>query len=191
MKNIEKLKSFWNEEWVQVKTKYPTLRCNYEVSNYGRVKSIHKESGKENLLKGSVNRRGHRQINIRLADKKHGSIFVHRVVAENFVECPNKETHTYILHTDEDKTNNFHKNLKWVTEREWMAYHIKKGSYSVTHKSRYHIYKLNETKVAIIKKLLLSGKTKRKIIARNFGITETQIRRIEKGENWGYVKPMP
>ena len=48
---------------------------------------------------------------------------------------------------------------------------------------------MTETRVALLKKRLLEKKTKRKILARNFGISEMQVKRIERGENWGYVKP--
>ena len=184
-----KIKSLWDEHWIKATFKYPTKKCEYEYSNYGRVKSINKISGKETLLKGSLSHLGMRQINIRLADNKHGSMFPHRLVAENFVKKPSNE-HEYVWHIDNDKLNNHFENLEWLTKEEWMKRLMEKGSYSATHKSRYKTYKLNETKVAIIKKLLIAGKTRRKMIAKRFGITTTQLKRIERGENWGYVKPM-
>lgn len=183
------IKSHWNEIWVKVSFKYPTKTCDYEVSNYGRVKSTHKNTGTENILKGSMSAQGFRQVNIRLTEGRHGCIFPHRVVAENFVARDNLEL-DYIWHLDKDKTNNYYENLEWISKEEWMARLIEKGSYSALHENRYKTYKLNETKVAIIKKLLLTGKTRRKMIAKRFGVTTTQLKRIERGENWGHVKPM-
>ena len=184
-----KIKSFWNEKWIKVETKYPTNSVDYEVSNYGRVKSIKKTTETEQLLKGSVDKRGFKVINIRLKDGKYGCIYVHKEVAERFVEQPD-EQHDYVIHLDQDKKNNHWQNLRWVTEKQWLADLKKRDSYnSIERRDRKNV-KLNETKVALLKSRLLKGKTKRKVLAKSFGITETQVRRIERGENWGDVKPL-
>ncbi|MFT4033894.1 MAG: hypothetical protein QM669_15880, partial [Siphonobacter sp.] len=49
-------------------------------------------------------------------------------------------------------------------------------------------YKLTESKVLMIKKMLKSDKNRLKMIAKQFGITHTQLNRIRSGENWGHVK---
>jgi DeoR/GlpR family transcriptional regulator of sugar metabolism len=51
-------------------------------------------------------------------------------------------------------------------------------------------HKLTVTRVMLIKKLLASPKqtTRLKMIAKQFGVSEMQIRRIKSGENWGYIK---
>jgi DNA invertase Pin-like site-specific DNA recombinase len=49
-------------------------------------------------------------------------------------------------------------------------------------------YKLNANKVQIIKQLIRSGKSRPKMIAKQFGITSTQVGRIKKGENWKNVR---
>ncbi|HEY1055094.1 MAG TPA: hypothetical protein VGE24_08170, partial [Emticicia sp.] len=49
-------------------------------------------------------------------------------------------------------------------------------------------YKLTETKVRMIKKMLQNENTRLKMIAKQFGITHTQLNRIRSGENWGYLK---
>jgi hypothetical protein len=49
--------------------------------------------------------------------------------------------------------------------------------------------KLTVTKVMLIKKLLAKPeqKTRLKMIAKQFGVSEMQIRRIKSGENWGHI----
>jgi hypothetical protein len=49
--------------------------------------------------------------------------------------------------------------------------------------------KLSESKVKVIKKLLAgpNRKTRIKMIARQFKVSEMQIFRIQSGENWGHV----
>lgn len=48
-------------------------------------------------------------------------------------------------------------------------------------------YKLTESKVRIIKKLLKNDNNRLKMIAKQFGITHTQLNRIRSGENWKHV----
>jgi len=48
-------------------------------------------------------------------------------------------------------------------------------------------YKLTESKVRIIKKMVVAKKTRLKTIAKQFGITHTQLNRIRSGENWKNV----
>jgi predicted transcriptional regulator len=54
-------------------------------------------------------------------------------------------------------------------------------------KKRVTGYKLTESDVKVIKKMLKNEKTRFSQIARQFGITHTQLNRIRKGQNWGHV----
>ncbi len=46
----------------------------------------------------------------------------------------------------------------------------------------------NVAKVKIIKRMLASpNKTRQKMIAKQFGVTATQIKRIQRGENWSKI----
>lgn len=99
----------------------------YEVSNFGRVKSI--KFGKERFLKLFTNHRGYLQVNL----SKKGKVkkyFVHRLVAEAFLEIPEELKHlkgTHYLqvnHKDENKLNNNAENLEWCTS----SYNVNYGS---------------------------------------------------------------
>ena len=48
--------------------------------------------------------------------------------------------------------------------------------------------KLTASKVKLLKDCLRKGKTKKKILAKQFGISMTQVKRIERGENWKEIK---
>ncbi|MEO1628425.1 MAG: NUMOD4 domain-containing protein, partial [Bacteroidota bacterium] len=119
----KKIKSFWNERWAQLVTKWPTKKCNYEISDYGRVKSINKESGEERLLKGSKVQRGQILLNIRLQGNHKQGIYVHKFVAEQFVQKTD-DSQEFIIHLDQNKENNHYKNLKWVNQRELTDWQI-------------------------------------------------------------------
>lgn len=184
-----KVRTFWNEVWVRVTHKAPTVKCYYEVSNYGRIKSVNKANLSEKLIKGSTDQRGFSVVNIRIQNNKRDHFYPHRIVAENFLEKPTGECE-YIIHLDHDKKNNYWQNLKWVSKQDWIKDLEKRGVFDKAERREGKHVKMTETKVALLKKRLLDGKTKRKVLARSFGITETQVRRIERGENWGDVEPL-
>ena len=191
-KNTKKVKSFWNEKWVKVPTKHETGTVFYMVSNHGRIKSVVKTTGVEKLIKGSTDNRGFSVVNIRLADNKRGHFYPHKVIAEHFIPKPKGEGYDYIIHLDRDKKNNNWRNMKWVTQRQLFDDQKERGVgiYSREKQENAKHVKMTETKVALLKKRILEGKTKWRVLAKSFGITETQLRRIERGENWGHVKPL-
>ncbi len=187
MKN--KIKTHWNEYWVMVPSDYETKTCDYFFSNYGRLKSVDKATGIERLLQGSKSKYGFLQLNLRFKDNKRQGFYVHRLIASEFVPNMDPENKKFLIHIDCNKKNNFYKNLKWVNQEELTEHQKAQGRFDPRYKNGRLKYKMTETRVALLKKRLLEKKTKRKILARNFGISEMQVKRIERGENWGYVKP--
>ena len=93
-----------------------------------------------------------------------------------------------LIHVDGNKLNNYWQNLQRVDRLGMTQHQVEQGVYLHENRKMPSHAKMNETKVRLLKKRLLEGKTKRKVLAKSFGITETQVRRIEKGENWGHVK---
>ncbi len=184
-KEIELIKSYWNERWAKVKTPIPTKRCDYYVSDFGRVKSKNKETGTENLLKGGTSR-GLKQFNLRLEGNKPFAFYGHKEIARHFIDNPGDRK--FVGHIDGDKNNNYYKNLVWLNSLELRALQKSHGVYDRDTMRKGKHVKLTEAKVRLLKQRLKKGTTKRTILARMFGITETQLKRIERGENWGYVK---
>jgi hypothetical protein len=118
------------------------INDNYEVSNYGKVRSIDsyikasnqysnfKYLKKGKVLKQFINPQGY--LTIRLNSKTYR---VHRLVANAFLIKPldwkyvNQKTyHGYsINHKDGNKTNNHVSNLEWVTHEENIDHAITTG----------------------------------------------------------------
>ena len=90
----------------------------YQVSNYGRVKSLSKEKiGKHNtvyftkeiILKYGVQTNGYYNVSL-YTDGKPITKTIHRLVAQAFI--PNPNNYSQVNHKDENKHNNF----VWINE---------------------------------------------------------------------------
>ncbi len=183
------LKGPWNERWRKIL--HPAKLSDYYISDYGRIKAVDRGTKNERELKGSKGNAGYRRLNLRLEDDRRLSIYIHKFVAEHFIEKTKEDEELkriYVVHINRDKTNNHYNNLKRVNRAELTQRHKEMGVISHEVNKKKLLIKMNETKVLILKKRLKAGKTKKKILAKQFDITMTQLRRIESGENWGHVK---
>jgi len=134
---------------------------------------------KKNLSKKFQNDLKGRTIN-------YHSLF-HRLVAAYFLKKPSAN-HTIVAHLDYDKLNNRANNLKWMTPGE--NYEHQKGSpYVISEKKKRKSrgIKLTVTKVMLMKKLINQGKPMKQLV-KLFKVTDTQILRIKRGENWADIK---
>lgn len=92
---------------------------DYEISNYGRIKSLSKTlknrfgfyNSKEKILTSNVGYGGYKFQKI-----KHKSFSIHRLVAEYFLK--NIKNKNIVNHIDSNKLNNHYSNLEWVSSRE-------------------------------------------------------------------------
>lgn len=183
----KKVKSFWNERWVKVDTKVPTKQKDYYFSDYGRVKSLDKITEKEQLLKGSKTVQGFMLLNLRLEGNQTQGCYIHKLVAEAFCRKEH-DNQKFVVHLDRDNINNHYTNLKWMSQREMTDFQIVHGVYNPQNRKPSPLNKMNPTRVRLLKKRLKEGKTKKRILAKSFNITMAQLRKIEKGIDWGYIK---
>ena len=189
--DTNKLNKLWNshrnERWKKVTTKFPTKTCDYYISDHGRAKSVDKVTKKENFLKGSTLPSGHHTLNLRLKGNKNQHIYIHKFVAEQFIE-KDSEDQCFAVHIDGDKANNHWENIAWKNQKELTEFQFKNGSFIKRSLNPLNHVKMTEEKVRLLKKRIKEGRTKKKILAKSFGITTMQLNRIERGENWGHVK---
>ena len=117
----------------------------------------------------------------------------HRLVAHYFLEAPTNQ-HTIVAHLDYEKLNNRAYNLRWMTPEENYE-HQKHSPYVIKElqerrqkrKENSRATKLSVTKVMLMKKLINQGKTMKQLV-RQFKVTDTQIFRIKRGENWADIE---
>lgn len=174
-----------------------TLQLRYAISNYGRLISFKEKFEDGRFLKGGQVQ-GYRILHYKLYNEgkiinKH--FLFYKVVAEYFL--PKKsEDQVHVLHLDWDKANDRVNNLKWATRAEWLVHNRKNPNVIEARRklmegeTRSGPRKLTSTQVMLLKKRLLdpNRKTRMKIIAREYGVSEMQLYRIKSGENWGHIE---
>ena len=177
-KNLRKLE---DEVWKHITfaDKY------YEVSNYGRIKSFcyDKDAGK--ILKhGDV--KGFPSVSF-MSNGKKTTFLIHKITAHVFTPKPSPK-HDTVIHLDWNKKNNHIRNLKWVTREESYSRMMKrlKEINKTKNKGIIRYSKLKATDVKLLKSMLERG-VRQNMIARMFCISEMQVTRIKRGENWAHV----
>jgi hypothetical protein len=123
----------------------------------------------------------------------HYHSLTHRLVAEYFL-TDRSLSKTIVAHADFDKLNNNVKNLKWMTPQENYA-HQKNSPFVIEERERRIVYgpasstsvKLTVTKVMLLKKMLNEGRKTVKQLAKQFKVSDMQIIRIRRGENWSAI----
>ncbi|NJM15247.1 MAG: hypothetical protein HC896_07610 [Bacteroidales bacterium] len=161
--------------------------AGYEISNFGHVRRLKVETSEYIELNPS-NFKGYKIYSFKSSDEyKHTRTkTIHKLVAENFLPKDN-DLQRFVIHLDYNKANNCAANLRWVTRETMHQHHKLNPNYRYPRPRRVTNSKLTETEVIRIKMKLKRGKTALYKIAKEFGITHTQLNRIRSGENWGHV----
>jgi hypothetical protein len=146
---------------------------DYEVFEDGAVLSY--KHSEPHWLRPAPTSRGYLQVVLCRGGKRR-SCFVHRLVAEAFV--PNPENKPEVNHKDGNKLNNDAENLEWVTRGE---------NYLHAHLTGLRpAAKLTPAQVAEIRRRLGEGEQQSEL-AKEFGVSQTQMSRIKNRTRWGEV----
>ena len=120
-----------NEEWRDI----PGYVGRYQVSNYGRVKSLPKyHQKKEIILKGDTDKDGYIHVRLCVDEKVRRRHGVHRLVALAFI--PNPNGYSEIDHINANPSDNNTGNLRWATRRMNLANPITREKKSRSSKGR-------------------------------------------------------
>ena len=126
----------------------------YQISNYGRVKSLKRKSAfycglrkeylerpiKEKILSFSKSNRGYLQVSLTKSGKCR-TYTIHRLVAQAFI--PNLENKEQVNHIDGNKNNNCIDNLEWVTISENNKHAFDTGLNKPHNQRKVNQYDLN------------------------------------------------
>ena len=103
------------------------------------------------------------------------------------------ESRPFVIHKNYDKKDNHYSNLQWVSRSELTAHNLKNPTViaaKLKYKQNPKYSKLSPAKVKMIKRKIFdpNRKTRMRLIAKQFGVSEMQLYRIKSGENWGHIK---
>lgn len=196
LEEMKRIVVYPNEEFKEIVI-LDKLRLRYAVSNQGRIMSFSENINYGRLLKGGITD-GYKMLKYKIYTDgkiKNHHLFVSKLVAEYFL-TKTSDDQIYVLHLDRVRDNDDYRNLKWATKEDMMEHSrnspfVKQAKKNlIEHNLNSNGRKLTVTKVMLIKKLLArpEQKTRLKMIAKQFGVSEMQIRRIKSGENWSQVK---
>jgi hypothetical protein len=186
------VRSYWNEEWKELEFEKGALKKRYAISSYGRIISFTGNIEEGDYIRGGK-LRGYPTLPLRPAGKSK-TFYVHKLVAELFLPktSPDQE---YVIHLDYNKSNNFIENLQWANKEEMFEHQQKNPSVLEAREKQkgrktQQGHKLSATQVMRLKMKINdpNRKTRLKLIAREFGISEMQLYRIKSGENWAHVE---
>ena len=169
----------------------------YEVSDQGNVRSVTRIiRGKPNwgtrimesqlMSKSLTGKRykvsGQGYLCVRLCQNGKGTLFhVARLVASAFI--PNPTNLPQVDHVDGNPRNDVVRNLNWVTNQENQIRAVKNGQHKPVRGEKQPTHILTREQVLAIR---MSGKYQR-AIAKEFGISKTQVARIQHREAWGWL----
>jgi hypothetical protein len=179
------IRNNWNEKWKTITFDDKIADNEYfKISNYGRIINCKTEDEflvKEYFINGYQN--------LPLRQKQNGKLtsrYVHKLVAQHFLE---QNDGVCVIHLNYDKTDNRVENLKWATKREKEIHQFSNPAFKHIKRKKPSTTKLTETKVKLLKRKLSdpNRRTRLKMIAKQFGISEMQLYRIKTGENWSEV----
>ena len=186
-----------NEKFKEIEFKVK-LRLRYAISNKGRIVSYKEEIKQGNELKGGLID-GYRIFKYKFRTEegtlRNKHFFFYKLIAEYFLQKTD-EDQDHVIHLDYVRNNDDLTNLRWVNYAD-MLLHINKSPKLIENRRKLIEFnlkadgkKLTVTKVIHLKKILSrpNRKTRNKLIAKQFNISETQLKRVENGENWGHIK---
>ncbi len=179
------MKKYKCEVWKDIKG-YEGL---YQVSNFGRVKSLPRfRIGKSNslvpinesIMKDTISNRGYNIISL-CKNGKYKTLTIHSLVAKAFI--PNSENLPEVNHKDGDKTNNNDWNLEWVTSSENKKHAHKIGLCNqIGEKNANH--KLTKKDVLEIRAKYVPWKYSLYKLANEYNVNDETIRAIIKNRSW-------
>lgn len=183
--------SITDQSGLEVWADIPNYEGSYQVSTFGRIKSLPRWVLDSRLgwryVKEIIRKQGNGPKNtcivtLNVLSGRH-TFAVHRLVAETFI--PNPENKPQVNHKDGSRLNNHVSNLEWVTCSENHLHAFATGL--KCHKgSKHPRSELREEDIPIIRQRLSNG-DKGSDIAKDFHVCKQLITHIKHGRRWNHV----
>lgn len=179
--------AYTNEEWRPV----VGWEGFYEVSNYGRFRSLDRVSSNGRRHTGRMI--GTRPVNGYLhaclcRPGQQSQYLAHRLVAAAFIgQCPPGHT---VNHRDGDKQNNHISNLEYMTPSQQMRHARAVCGYVSVRGKQHPSTTLSDGKVMLLREMYRSGVYTQQDLDAIFGISQTAVGRILDRTNWKHISDL-
>lgn len=164
------------EKWKKI------YNTKYEISNYGRIKSVQYKT--EKILKPNKKKNGYLEIGLMIEPNVRKWFLIHRLVMEIFYPINNSNMFE-VNHKDENKENNRIDNLEWVTSKENCNYGTRNFRLSI--KKECTPVECIETGIIYRSFKEASEKTNIDISSINMCCTGYRNRKTAGGYHWRYA----
>lgn len=171
---------------VEVWRPVPEYETAYEVSSFGRVRSIPRLTlcGRRvggTIMQCQLGNNGYYNVTLKV-DNSVKRLGVHQLVARAFI--PNPDGLSEVDHIDGQPGNNARANLEWVTHAENMRRAALNGRRP--RGEAHGLHRLTIAKVREIRQLAAEGLPSRKI-GLQFSVSKSTVLSIAAGRTWGHV----
>lgn len=167
---------------------YKTIKGfpSYSISATGVVVNRNEYHNRISYLKSRKRKDGYHVISLS-KDNKAKYFYLHRLIADHFI--PNPKNKKYVNHKDGDKSNNRVSNLEWCTASENSQHAIDNGMYKppIFKGEDHSRSKITDDTVRSIRALYEGGNYTQTKLSEMYGIGQTHISRIVRGESWSHV----
>jgi hypothetical protein len=163
-----------------------------QINLFGKQFLIYENGDLINLktnkkLKAFDNGVGYLRVGIYVGDNKHKPVYIHRLIAQNFI--PNPENKIEVNHIDGNTKNNNISNLEWATksENQLHAYKIglNKPSPSMGEKNGNSV--LTDEIVTKIRTMFKNG-IRQCEIRKQFNISKYLVSNVVLNKTWKHIK---
>lgn len=170
------LENLDGEDWADIEG----YEGRYQISTFGRVKSLKGRWGESKILKPQISTNGYLRIELNKIGKAK-KFFIHCLVAQAFI--PRENAYLQINHRDGNKFNNFTENLEWVTASENQRHALQMG---LRFSGEEHPdAKLTNAQVLYIRQN--PDNLSQYKLAEKFGVAQPTIEKILLGQVWKSV----
>lgn len=164
---------------------------NYEISNFGRVRSWRHSKGLRKTPYYFYNygndNNGYLYVSLYNKENKRKSLKIHRLIAEHFIE--NKDNKPEVNHKDGNKQNNVIVNLEWVTKSENTIHAFRLGLRKIIKGEDHVNSKYTAEQIIKVKKLYKLNIYSLSEIAKLCDISDFRyVHKIISNKVWSHIK---